>query len=394
MRGTRVRPDVRFRLLDPLRGIAALWVFAYHYDFSSALREGAPWVVKLFSAGYLGVPMFFVISGYCMTAAVRLAIRDDEGVSSFLQRRALRIYPPFWCSILVVALLPFALEAISTLKTGVFIRPTSVGNANYGFLDYWVRVGTLTQAFVPLAALDPQYLEFKFTSINAVYWTLAIEVQFYLVMAIAVVAQSRAVQWLGVVTLVSAPIAYAGVWRTVGVFLPFWPMFAVGILLYVTLERGVSCARALGPSYRAVAGLGTAALLGLFIALVLVGRATGELLFAAGFGMVLWLIHGFDGDYGHALTAGDRVTRTSLTTLKYLGLMSYSLYLLHGRLQFLAHQVARQVVPQGLGLDVAAITLTCGLCFVFYYYCERPFIKSRQRSEVSRPADDLVAIAG
>jgi peptidoglycan/LPS O-acetylase OafA/YrhL len=399
MAGIQTGSDVRYRLLDPLRGIAALWVFAFHYGFSASMRETAPWAVKLFGVGNLGVPMFFVISGYCMIASVRLAIRDDEPVAAFLQRRALRIYPPFWCSLVVVAALPFVMEAISALKTGSFVPPSSLGNANYGFLNYrvldWLRVGTLTQVFAPLAASESQNLQSKFTSINAVYWTLAIEFQFYLVMAIAVGLRSRAVQWLGLVTVLSAPIAYTGLWRTVGVFLPYWPMFAVGILLYFMLERGISCPRLFGRSHRIVAGSAIVALAGWFAASVLAGYSAGELPFAVGFALALWLLHAFDGDYVRGLTTGDRAAWIGLATLRYLGLMSYSLYLLHGRLQFLAQQVARQILPQGIAFDLTAIALTCGICFVFYYSCERPFIRSRQPVQrPSRPAEELVAIAG
>src|SRR5205085_2212125 len=113
-----------------------------------------------------------------------------------------------WCSILVVALVPFAIEALSALKTGTFMWPTATDNINLGYLNYsllsWLRVLTLTQVFAPTHTLGG--LQFKFTTINAVYWTLAIECQFYLVMAIAVWFRVRAVLWIALVTAVSVPI--------------------------------------------------------------------------------------------------------------------------------------------------------------------------------------------
>ena len=137
------------------------------------------------------------------------------------------------------------------------------------------------------------------------------------------------------------------------------------------------------------------ALAGWFAAWVLAGHSAGELPFAVGFGLALWLLHAFDSDYVRGLTTGGRAARIGLATLRCLGLMLYSLYLLHGRLQFLAQQVARQILPQGIVFDLTAIALTCAICFVFYYSCERPFIRSRQPvSRASRPADELVAIAG
>ena len=61
-----------------------------------------------------------------------------------------------------------------------------------------------------------------------------------------------------------------------------------------------------------------------------------------------------------------------------LGAMSYSLYLLHARLQFLSMQLLRQVVrPDTLMFDVATIVVTCMFCYAFYCVCERPFMTAR-----------------
>ncbi|HYV36723.1 MAG TPA: acyltransferase family protein, partial [Gemmataceae bacterium] len=167
---------MRFNLLEPLRGLAALWVLCFHFGFSEAFSESFPVLTCLFAQGDLGVPMFFVISGFCVTASARSAIRHGESSMSFMYRRARRIYPPFWFSILVVISLPFLIELISALKTGQFVAP-SAENLNYGFLNYsfvdWLRVVSLTQVFSPMPGITN--LQAKFTSINAVYWTLAIE---------------------------------------------------------------------------------------------------------------------------------------------------------------------------------------------------------------------------
>jgi peptidoglycan/LPS O-acetylase OafA/YrhL len=68
--------------------------------------------------------------------------------------------------------------------------------------------------------------------------------------------------------------------------------------------------------------------------------------------------------------------------------MSYSIYLLHGRLQFLAAQICRQVTS-GVTTDIAVICLTCAMCHVFYRFCETPFVRSR----VSTPTHTRASVA-
>ena len=185
-----ITPKVRFSLLEPMRGIAALWVFAFHYEFSNTITKSTPWLHSIFKAGSLGVPMFFVISGFCLGAAASQTKPTRQGIVEFTKRRFFRIFPPFWCSIVVAAALPFALESLSSLRTGVYIHPSAAIPSN-GFLNYdmvdWILVGSLGQVF--RAIPDAATLQSKFSSINAVYWTLAIEVQFYIVVAIGILTR-------------------------------------------------------------------------------------------------------------------------------------------------------------------------------------------------------------
>jgi peptidoglycan/LPS O-acetylase OafA/YrhL len=279
----------------------------------------------------------------------------------------------------VVAALPFAIEGLSALKTGIFVRPTAYGNINLEYLSYsvsdWLRVLTLTQVFahVPNAAS----LQYKFTTINAVYWTLAIEFQFYLVMAVAVALRSKGLRWLAAITAFSLPIWYFGLWSVSGIFVPYWPMFAIGILLYLAIEAGLRRSHLRSVTARSWGAIVIGILVLAFMAWTVSGRSIGEVSFAAFFAVGLWLFHAFNDSYRSALKSDSLLPRVSLQVVRYLGLMSYSLYLIHGRLQFLADQLWRQVLPKGVLLDVAAIVTTCAMCYVFYLCCERPFIRSR-----------------
>ena len=76
----------RFRSLDALRGIAALAIVVYHLDD----RLGWPFWFDNF---YLGVDLFFVLSGFIIYAVYGDAIESGSAYARFLWLRIARIYP-------------------------------------------------------------------------------------------------------------------------------------------------------------------------------------------------------------------------------------------------------------------------------------------------------------
>jgi len=385
---------MRYSLLDPFRGLAALWVFTYHYEFSQTFIDWFPFLHAFFKKGDLGVPMFFVISGYCLTASAKATMRNRESPGNFLYRRALRIFPPYWFSIGVVVAVPFIMELVSALKTGRFAPPSATQYASNGFLAFdwmdWLRFVTLTQAFSPVP--DVAGLHMKFAALNAVYWSLAIEFQFYLIVLIALCFRARFYLTLLLVTALSIPFALVPATYTVGVFLPYWPMFGLGIALYWSCERQRTPDKLLG----ARAATAVAALL---VCLMIAGLAAGidpaHFGLAALFAVALWFGRGVDSRFAQLAQSPRPVVRIGVSMLLVLGAMSYTLYLLHNRLQFLVIQFGRQVLPvNSLVFDVFVLVATCVLCYPFYRYCEAPFCRARkgekqQRTEEREPTPRL-----
>ena len=84
---------MRIRELDGLRGIAVLAVMAQHY---------LAWLPATGSNnGWLGVDLFFILSGFLITS-ILIKLRDEKHYFSvFYERRALRIFPPYFLAILV-----------------------------------------------------------------------------------------------------------------------------------------------------------------------------------------------------------------------------------------------------------------------------------------------------
>jgi len=132
----------RFHLLDPMRFLAALAVVFYHYSvyFSSAGLGGA---VKASYFGYLGVPLFFIISGFVITASAHNRTGLEFAIS-----RAARLYPAFWAGL------------IFTVVVSLF-----AGNY-YNLTDLLFNASLLNDYF----GID---------NVDGVYWTLQVEIKFY-----------------------------------------------------------------------------------------------------------------------------------------------------------------------------------------------------------------------
>ncbi len=348
---------MRDTLLDPLRGVAAVWVLLHHIAHFSATDPAA--VPTVFRLGYFGVPLFFVVSGYCLAAAGRRAVRIGEPPSRFLARRALRIFPPFGAAVVVsaaaLAALPLFGSPVTSAEAAARARFATSAPAD------WFPVATLTAGFRPTGEL-PWH---KFQLANLAFWTLAIELQFYAVVGLAVRCGRRFYPVLLGATLVSLPFVLDGAAFRGGTFLAGWPVFALGVGLYRIRELGW---RPRSSGVRAGATLvGLAAMAGgLTIApLDPDGRPAmlgGEFLFAAGLTAVL------------AATGRATVERPAGAVLGYLGTVSYSIYLLHVPLFFLlAHPVAAIASPGGpIFLAIVAILIAAGV-YPFHRFVERPF---------------------
>ncbi|MBI9114872.1 acyltransferase family protein [Sanguibacter suaedae] len=158
-RSTSVPPAGRehFRTdVEGLRALAVLAVVAFHAS------------VPGFSGGFVGVDVFFVISGFLITG---LLLREAQGTgrinfAQFYARRARRIIPPAALVLVVVALVSFAVEPL----LGVYNTSRAV-LASGVFLANWHFIGIGTDYFGASVSESPVLH----------YWSLAVEEQFYLV---------------------------------------------------------------------------------------------------------------------------------------------------------------------------------------------------------------------
>lgn len=199
-----VRP--RIEVLDGLRFVAALAVVAYHFttlDRVWGRRTDQIFPDQTAAYGWLGVYLFFLISGFviCMSSWGR-------GPGAFLWSRAVRLYPAYWVSVAVVAV-------VTAVVAGTFAWDTVLVN--------------LTMFQEPLGT--PPVAE--------VYWTLWAELRFYLLFLLVVwwgLTYRRVVAfcvtWLAAVAVVKAFVA-GGTLLHVVLVTDYAPMFTGGVACYL-----------------------------------------------------------------------------------------------------------------------------------------------------------------
>lgn len=132
---------MRLVLLDLIRLFAAFSVVMYHYTTNVNLFPNLSEITKF---GYLGVPLFFIISGYVIALSANNRSALEFGISRFV-----RLYPAFWAGVLVTCI-------ISGL----------LGSQPY----------SIYQILANLTMLN-DYLGIE--DVDGVYWTLQVELKFY-----------------------------------------------------------------------------------------------------------------------------------------------------------------------------------------------------------------------
>ena len=152
--------------LDGLRGIAILLVVFSH--FVSNLRipaDGWAWpLVSIAHAGWAGVDLFFVLSGFLITGILVDARGSSTYFKSFYARRALRILPAYYGFLLAI----FVVLPLLHLGAG---DNYMLARQHQGW--YWLHLTNVMMAIGELPGHGPYP--------STLFWSLAVEEQFYLI---------------------------------------------------------------------------------------------------------------------------------------------------------------------------------------------------------------------
>ena len=148
-RSKKYRPDI-----DGLRAVAVVGVVVYHMQS-----------VEFLPGGFLGVDIFFVISGFLITAIILTGIQEKTfSFKRFYIRRARRLLPAFF------------LVAIATLGAAyVFLEPTRMLDFTHSLVFSMVGMSNFYFMFQ-----DPYWADSASTLPFLHTWSLAVEEQFYL----------------------------------------------------------------------------------------------------------------------------------------------------------------------------------------------------------------------
>lgn len=362
----KISVNNHFDSIDILRGFAAISVVIYHvielYEWSSFPTSGP---LVWFRFGWMGVDMFFVISGFviAMSAFKQLDNKGTESfVSFFMKRRLRRIVPLHYLTLLVFVVFISPVLLFNNFALNISTHLLFIHNLNYNFHG----------------------------AINGSNWSLGVEMQFYIFIALFAGWLKRIPWWLLLLSALS--VSYA--WRfgaftlisiepPLGVFKLFvgatqlpgmLDEFAVGILLARLMTSDLGRKMVLNRKYSSACLIALAITLTTIAFSVYLKYASYwnyplmvvffRTLLASAFGMIILSLCSL------SITP---ILKRCLFPLYYCGTISYGVYLWHLPILMSVKTLTWMPVGQALILVLVLTLITSSLSWHFF---EKNFVKS------------------
>ncbi|MCG2841186.1 acyltransferase [Sandaracinobacter sp. RS1-74] len=322
------RPNIA--QLDGLRAIAILAVMVFHLD--------------IFPIGWMGVPLFFVLSGYLITDILIYQKGRDIGsyLKRFYWRRTIRIFPLYYAYLAVNAILSLA-----------------VGLSLSGYVWFLLYLGNYR-----IGALAPEVPG----GIIGHLWSLAIEEQFYLIWPF-LLFYVRRVWVVALVALIAAPLIREWILQATGnpymaiLTLPScMDMLAAGALVAVVKSAKAHVAMALAGAVIIFWCFATVP----FADFALTSNWVPEAhIIYTGLGLF----------FAPVVANAVRLPWLDSAPLVWVGQISYGLYMWH----LLAFVVAKRIVGAEWTGAIAGFILSFVIAALSWYLFEKPLLKLKDR---------------
>ena len=335
----------RLRHIDGLRALAVLPVIFFHAD------------VPFFTGGYIGVDVFFVISGFLITSLIYRDIEESSfSFASFFERRARRILPALFATIMVSSIVAWFLLLPGDMKNyseSVVATTFSLSN-----ILFYLESGYFDTA----SELKPLLHT----------WSLAVEEQFYLLWPLLLIGLMRvswkftrvAVTSLVILSLVASEFMLDSDPAAAYFLLPFraWELLLGAALYLFTFKR--STRKSSPPAQEVATLVGIAMIIGSSIYFDSNTPFPGYAALVPTLGTLLVIRHGSGGIFTKTILESKVLVRA--------GILSYSAYLVHQPvLAFLRiEQGSKDLGPASIG---TSLVLTFVLATLLHNLVEQPF---------------------
>ncbi|WP_082485025.1 acyltransferase family protein [Microbacterium sp. Leaf151] len=351
-----------YPFLDGVRGLAALAVVIYHTflftGLSNQSEEQLPIIYVIVGWGYLGVPVFIVLSGFL------LRYSWQAGAKRYFRSRARRILPPYYAALAVsLALIAY----VPLLQTE-------------GGTDWDSKIPVTIPSVIAHLFLVQNFSGAWAVNINGPMWSIAVEWQIYFLLPLLLLPLRKLLH----------PLALAALMLTVTVI----PPVAIGAgtvahpWLIGLFAAGMAAAEyARGAHYKAVhvgAALAWVALVLGITSLIKSDEVSGLWFSETVAGVVAAIAIALMARAYNENRAPRAVLLLGAKPLEYAGFVSYSVYLLHSPLLALGNllllPLGLPILAQWVAMTFVVAPLAIAACIGFFYLAEKPFINDRQKA--------------